>query len=118
MDTLVAVGTGAAFAYSVFAVSVPSWFPEGAAHPFFEAAAVVITLVVLGQALEARARGTTSKALRTLMDLRPRTASLIRDGEEIEIPAQAVRRGDLLVVRPGERMPVDGDRGLRDKRGG
>ena len=108
MDTLVAVGTGAAFVYSVLAVSVPGVFPEGAAHPFFEAVAVVITLVVLGQALEARARGTTSRAIRSLMDLRPRTARVIRDGQEAEVPAEVVRPGDLLVVRPGERIPVDG----------
>ena len=108
MDTLVAVGTGAAFVHSVLAVSVPGVFPEGAAHPFFEAVAVVITLVVLGQALEARARGTTSRALRSLMDLRPRTARVIRDGQEAEVPAEVVRPGDLLVVRPGERIPVDG----------
>ena len=108
MDTLVAVGTGAAFAYSVAAVSAPGVFPEGVAHPFFEAVAVVITLVVLGQALEARARGTTSRALRALMDLRPRTARIIRNEVEVEVPAEAVAAGDLLVVRPGERIAVDG----------
>ena len=108
MDTLVAVGTGTAFVYSVLAVSVPTVFPEGAAHPFFEAVAVVITLVVLGQALEARARGTTSRALRSLMDLRPQTARVIRGDEEVEVPAEVVQSGDLLIVRPGERIPVDG----------
>ena len=108
MDTLVALGTGAALLYSVVAVSAPGLFPEGAAHPFFEAVAVVITLVVLGQALEARARGTTSRALRSLMDLRPRTARIILDGEEVEIPAERVATGDVLIVRPGERIPVDG----------
>ena len=108
MDTLVAVGTGAALLYSLAAVAAPGLFPEGAAHPFFEAAAVVITLVVLGQALEARARGTTSKALRALMDLRPRTARVLREGEEVEIRAAEVEPGDLLVVRPGEQIPVDG----------
>ncbi len=108
MDTLVAVGTGAALLYSFTAVLAPGLFPEGAAHPFFEAAAVVITLVVLGQALEARARGTTSNALRALMDLRPRTARVLRGGEEIEIQAVEVEAGDLLVIRPGERIPVDG----------
>ncbi len=108
MDTLVAVGTGAALLYSAAAVGAPGLFPEGAAHPFFEAAAVVITLVVLGQALEARARGTTSKALRALMDLSPRTARVLREGEEIEIRAEEVEPGDLLLVRPGERIPVDG----------
>ena len=108
MDTLVAVGTGAALLYSLAAVAAPGLFPEGAAHPFFEAAAVVITLVVLGQALEARARGTTSKALRALMDLRPRTARVLREGEEVEIRAAEVEPGDLLVVRPGSRSPWTG----------
>ncbi len=108
MDTLVALGTGSAFVYSVLAVSIPQVFPEGTAHPFFEAAAVIITLVVLGQALEARARGSTSQALRALMDLRPPVARVIRDGGSEEIPAEEVQPGDLLLVRPGERIPVDG----------
>jgi len=109
MDTLVALGTGSAWAYSAFAVLFPRLFPEGTAHPFFEATAVVITLVLLGQALEARAKGKTSKALRRLMDLRPQTARVIRNGEELEVPAQAVQVGELVVVRPGERIPVDGE---------
>ncbi len=108
MDTLVALGTGSAFLYSVAAVSIPGAFPEGTAHPFFEAAAVIITLVVLGQALEARARGSTSQALRALLDLRPERARVLRDGHEVEIPAAKVVPGDLLVVRPGERIAVDG----------
>ncbi len=108
MDSLVAMGTGAAFLYSVMAVGAPGLFPEGTAHPFFEAAAVIITLVILGQALEARARGTTSKSLRALLDLRPQVARVIRDGEEVEVEAARVQVGDILVVRPGERVPVDG----------
>ena len=109
MDTLVAMGTGAAFGYSVVAVSAPGLFPEGTAHPFFEAAAVILTLVILGQALEARARGATSQAIRGLLDLRPRTARVLRDGQEVEIPASEVQVGDRVVVRPGERIPVDGE---------
>ena len=108
MDTLVALGTGAAWLYSTFAVAFPGLFPEGTAHPFYEATAVVITLVVLGQALEARARGQTSQAVRRLMDLRPLVARVIRDNAEVEIPAAAVRVGDIVVVRPGEKIPVDG----------
>ena len=108
MDTLVALGTGSAFIYSVVAVAAPGLFPAGTAHPFFEAAAVIITLVVLGQALESRARGSTSRALRSLMDLRPETARVLRNGEEVEIPASEVRVDDILVVRPGERIAVDG----------
>ena len=109
MDTLVALGTGSAWVYSTFAVLLPGLFPEGTAHPFYEATAVVITLVILGQALEARAKGKTSQALRRLMDLRPQTARVIRGGEEVEVPAQEVQVGELVVVRPGERIPVDGE---------
>ena len=108
MDTLVAFGTGAAWLYSTFAVAFPGLCPEGTAHPFYEATAVVITLVVLGQALEARARGQTSQAVRRLMDLRPLVARVIRGNAEVEIPAATVRVGDIVVVRPGEKIPVDG----------
>ena len=85
MDTLVALGTGSAWFYSTVAVGAPRLFPAGTAHPFYEATAVVITLVVLGQALEARARGRTSRALHRLMDLRPQSARVIRDRGEVEI---------------------------------
>ena len=108
MDTLVALGTGAAWIYSTVAVAFPELFPEGTGHPFYEATAVVITLVVLGQALEARAKGRTSQAVRRLMDLRPPLARVLRDGVEVEIPAADVRVGDVVVVRPGEKIPVDG----------
>ena len=109
MDTLVALGTGSAWVYSTVVVLFPGLFPPGAAHPFYEATAVIITLVLLGQALEARAKGRTSQSLRRLMDLRPRTARVVRGGEEVEVPAQDVQVGDLVVVRPGERIPVDGE---------
>lgn len=109
MDTLVALGTGAAWAYSTVAVAWPAVFPEGTAHPFYEAVAVVITLVVLGQALEASARGRTSQAMRRLMDLQPLTAFVVRQGVEEEIPAAEVLVGDLVIVRPGEKIPVDGE---------
>ena len=108
MDTLVALGTGAAWLYSTVAVAFPGLFPEGTAQPFYEATAVVITLVVLGQALEARAKGRTSQAVRRLMDLRPPVARVARDGVETEIPAAEVRVGEMVVVRPGEKIPVDG----------
>ena len=108
MDTLVAVGTGSAFAYSWAVVLAPGAFPEGTAHPFFEATAVVITLVVLGQGLEARARGRATNALRALLDLRPPTARRMRDGQETEVQLDLVEPGDVLVVRPGERVPLDG----------
>ncbi|MFG1691227.1 heavy metal translocating P-type ATPase [Gemmatimonadota bacterium] len=109
MDTLVALGTGSAWLYSVVAVGFPGLFPEGTAHPFFEATAVVITLVVLGQALEARAKGRTSQALRRLMDLRPVMAWVVRGEEVVEVPATEVRVGDVVMVKPGEKIPVDGD---------
>ena len=108
MDTLVSLGTGAAWLYSTVAVAFPALFPEGTAHPFYEAPAVVITLVILGQALEARAKGRTSQAVRGLMDLRPLVARVMRDGFEIEVPTIEVRVGDRVVVRPGEKVPVDG----------
>ncbi len=108
MDTLIALGTGAAFLYSVAALLAPRLFPDGTATPFFEAAAVVITLVVLGQALEAKAKGRTSKALRSLLQLRPERAHVMRDGSVVEIRAEDVLLGDHVVVRPGARVPVDG----------
>ena len=108
MDTLVALGTGAAWIYSTVAVAFPGLFPEGTGHPFYEATAVVITLVVLGQALEARAKGRTSQAVRRLMDLRPLVARVVRDGTEVEVPAADVQVGEIVVVRPGEKIPVDG----------
>ena len=108
MDTLVALGTGAAWIYSTVAVAFPGLFPEGTGHPFYEAAAVVITLVVLGQALEARAKGRTSMAVRRLMDLRPPVARVLRGDTEVEVPAAEVQVGEIVVVRPGEKIPVDG----------
>jgi P-type Cu+ transporter len=108
MDTLVAVGTGSAWLFSTVAVLVPSIFPEGTAKPFYEAAAVVVTLVMLGQALEARAKGKTSSALRRLLELAPPVARVVRDGVEVEIPAEEVQVGDIYVVRPGEKIVVDG----------
>ncbi|MFQ5689991.1 MAG: heavy metal translocating P-type ATPase [Gemmatimonadota bacterium] len=108
MNTLVALGTGAAWAYSTAAVIFPSLFPKGTAEPFYDAAAVVVTLVVLGQALEVRAKGRTSEAIRKLLDLQARTARVIRDGAEIDIPVEEVEVGDVVVVRPGEKVPVDG----------
>lgn len=108
MDTLVALGTGSAWVFSTAAVLVPAVFPAGTAKPFYEAAAVVITLVILGQALESKAKGKTSSALRRLLELTPPLARVIRDGTEVEIPAEEVRVGDIYIVRPGEKIVVDG----------
>lgn len=115
MFTLIAIGTGVAWAYSVVATIAPGLFPEqfrgpeGEVGVYFEAAAVIVTLVLLGQLLELRARERTGGAIRALLDLAPKTARLIgADGGEKDIPLDMVRRGDLLRVRPGEAVPVDG----------
>ncbi len=114
MFTLIALGTAAAFAYSVFAVLFPGALPEGMRHQgappvYFEAAAVIVTLVLLGQVLELRARSATSGAIRALLGLAPKTARRLRDdGAEEDVPLADVQLGDRLRVRPGERVPVDG----------
>ena len=109
MDTLIALGTGSAWLYSTVAVVAPQLFPDGAGRPFFGAVAVVITLVVLGQALEAKAKGKTARALRSLFRLVPETADRIADGDKPEtVPVAEVRPGDVLLVRPGGRVPLDG----------
>ncbi len=114
MFTLIAVGTGAAYLYSVAAVLVPGWFPEsfrmhGVVELYFEAAAVIITLVLLGQVLELRARRQTGSAIRELLSLAPPTARLIDGGQERVVPLEAVQSGDRLRVRPGDTVPVDGE---------
>ena len=108
MNTLIALGTTAAWLYSTLLVLFPSIFPERAAEPFFDVVAVVIALVVLGQALEVRARGRTSDAIRKLMGIQAKSARVVRDGSEIEIPVKEVLVGDIVQVRPGEKVPVDG----------
>lgn len=108
MDTLVALGTGAAWLYSTTVLLVPELFPAGSGRPFYEAVAAVITLVVLGQAMESRAKGRTAKALRALLDLSPETAELLRAGGTRTVPVAEVNPGDLILVRPGSRVPLDG----------
>ncbi|WP_447043182.1 heavy metal translocating P-type ATPase [Vreelandella sp. H-I2] len=108
MDTLVAMGTGTAWLYSMAVVLFAPWLPDVAQGIYFEASAMVIGLILLGNALELRARGRTSNALKRLLDLQSRTARVIRDGHEQEIEIDAVRTGDHVRVRPGERLPVDG----------
>jgi Cu+-exporting ATPase len=102
MNTLIALGTGAAFLYSLYETL------RGGHEVYYEAAAAIIALILLGRTLEARARGKASAAIRRLMDLQPPTARVVRDGAETEVPLAEVRRGDVAVVRPGERIPVDG----------
>ncbi|MFQ6675360.1 MAG: copper-translocating P-type ATPase, partial [Fidelibacterota bacterium] len=108
MNTLISLGTGAAWLYSGVAILFPGIFPEGTAEPFYDVVGVVIALVVLGQALELRAKGRTSEAIKKLMGLQAKTARVVRNGEEIDIPVEEVLVGDIVVVRPGEKVPVDG----------
>ena len=115
MFTLIALGTGVAYVYSVVATLVPGIFPEsfrghdGGVSVYFEAAAVITTLVLLGQVLELRARSKTSSAIKALLSLAPKTARVIHnDGGEVDVPLEQVKPGDRLRVRPGERVPVDG----------
>jgi P-type Cu+ transporter len=106
MDLLIAIGTTAAWAYSTIIVFIPSAFPVGGIY--FDTAAVIITLVLLGSLLEHTSKSQASQAVRKLLDLQPTMTSVIRDGIEIEIPIESVKVNDVLVIRPGERIPVDG----------
>jgi P-type Cu+ transporter len=115
MNTLIAVGTSAAYGYSVATIVVPSFFyaaglgMNGADLPmYFDTSAAIVTLILLGRFLEARARSHTSDAIRRLINLAPRTARIVRDGAELDVPAADVRVGDLVRVRPGETIAVDG----------
>ncbi|MCK7598537.1 heavy metal translocating P-type ATPase [Microbulbifer sp. CAU 1566] len=108
MDTLVALGTGTAWLFSMLVVLVPQLLPESARHVYFEASAMIIGLINLGQALEVRARGRTSAAVEKLLQLQDASARVVRDGEEVDIPIEQVQVGDTLRVRPGEKIPVDG----------
>jgi Cu+-exporting ATPase len=115
MFTLIALGTGVAWIYSLAATVAPDIFPhafrsaEGIVPVYFEAAAVIVTLVLLGQVLESRARKRSSGAIRELLQLTPDTARVLRDGKEEEVPLDEVREGDTIRIRPGERIPVDGE---------
>jgi Cu+-exporting ATPase len=108
MDTLIALGTGAAWLYSVAVLAAPKIVPTLAQHAYFEAAAVIIALINLGQLLEIRARGKTSQAIKRLIGLQPRTARVLRDGKELDIPIEEVGLSETVRVRPGEKIPVDG----------
>ena len=114
MWTLISIGVGAAFIFSVVALLIPGIFPaqfkdaQGNVHVYFEAAAVILTLVLLGQVLELRAHSKTNDAIKALLGLVPPVARVIRNGEEVEIPMEEVKVGDILKVKPGEKVPVDG----------
>jgi len=109
MNSLVAVGTGAAWTYSVVATFLPSLLPEGVRAVYFEAAAVIVVLILIGRWLEARAKGRTGVAIQALLGLQVRTARVLRDGEAVEVDVDTLRQGDTILVRPGERIPVDGE---------
>ncbi|HLL81591.1 MAG TPA: heavy metal translocating P-type ATPase [Longimicrobium sp.] len=111
MNTLVAVGTGAAFVYSVAATVAPEFFLRRGVQPdvYYEAVVFIIALILAGNAMEARAKRQTSAALRALAELQPTTARVLRGDAEMDVPVEEVRHGDAVVVRPGERIPVDGE---------
>lgn len=108
MNSLVAVGTAAAYGYSVVATFMPQILPVGTANVYFEAAVVIVTLILLGRTLEARAKGKTSQAIKRLVGLQAKTARVERDGKMIEIPLDEVATDDIVFVRPDEKIPVDG----------
>lgn len=111
MNTLISIGTTSAYVYSLAATFMPQLFFKGGItpHVYFDTSATIITLILLGRMLEARAKGKTSEAIRKLMGLQVKTATVLRDGIEREIPIEEVTVGDIAIVRPGERIPVDGE---------
>jgi P-type Cu+ transporter len=108
MNTLVVVGTSAAYLYSAVATLAPQLFAAGRADVYFDTSALIITLILLGRLLEARARGRTGAAIKKLAGLQAKTARVVRNGEEMDVPVEDVIAGDIVVVRPGEKVPVDG----------
>ena len=110
MNTLVALGTGAAFLYSAAGTIAPGFFVAHGIAPdvYFEAAILIVGLVLTGNALESRAKGQTASALRKLVQLQPKTATVLRNGMELDLPVESIQEGDTIVVRPGERIPTDG----------
>jgi Cu+-exporting ATPase len=108
MNSLVMLGTSTAYLYSLVAIALPELLPDGMDYTYFEAGAVIVTLILAGRWFEARAKGRTGQAIRKLMTLQAKTARIIRDGAERDVAIEEVRRGDIVVVRPGEAIPVDG----------
>ena len=109
MNSLVVVGTSAAYGYSVVSTFLPMWLPAGTVHVYYEASASIVTLILLGRYLEVISKGRTSEAIRRLMGLQPKTARVVRDGAILEIDLDRVLPGEVVVVRPGEKIPVDGE---------
>lgn len=108
MNSLVALGAGSAWSYSMMSLLAPQWLPAGAAQVYFEAAAIIVTLILLGRLLEARARGRTGAAIARLIGMQPRTALLVHDNATTDTPIERIQVGQVLRVRPGERVPLDG----------
>lgn len=108
MNSLVAVGTLAAYLFSIVTTFFPQWLPQASQHVYYEAAAVIVALILLGRLMEARAKGRTSEAIQRLLSLQPPTARVRRNGQEVEVPLEELQTGERVVVRPGERIPVDG----------
>jgi Cu+-exporting ATPase len=109
MNSLVALGTSAAYGFSLVATFAPAWLPEGTVNVYFEAAAVIVVLILLGRFLEARAKGRTGEAIRKLVGLQAKTARVERDGEVVELAFDEIVTGDIIHVRPGEKIAVDGE---------
>ncbi|MFD8382328.1 heavy metal translocating P-type ATPase [Streptomyces sp. NPDC059679] len=109
MNSLITLGTTAAYGYSLLVTLAPSWFPAGVRAVYYEAVGVILTLILLGRLLEARAKAGTGEAIRALLGLQARTARVMRDGTPVEIPVDTVAVGDELLIRPGEKVPVDGE---------
>ncbi|MFQ5846540.1 MAG: heavy metal translocating P-type ATPase [Candidatus Methylomirabilales bacterium] len=108
MNTLIALGTGAAYIYSTVATFLPGLLPEGLRAVYFDTTAIIVALILMGQVLEARAKGQTNEAIRKLMGLQAKTARVVRDGQEVDIPIEEALVADVVIVRPGEKVPVDG----------
>jgi heavy metal translocating P-type ATPase len=109
MNSLVMLGTGAAYLYSSVATFLPDLLPAGTEGTYFESGAVIVTLILLGRWFETRAKGRTGAAIRSLIALQPKTARVLRDGAESDVSVDSVRPGDVVILRPGERVPVDGE---------
>ena len=109
MNSLITLGTVAAFGYSVVVTFLPGVLPEGLRQVYFEAVGVILTLILVGRLLETKAKASTGEAIRTLIGLQPRTARVQRDGQELDVSIDEVRVGDIVVMRPGEKFPVDGE---------
>src|SRR5512135_2423721 len=107
MNSLITLGTSAAYGYSLLVTLAPGLLPEQVREVYFEAVGVILTLILLGRLFEARAKAGTGEAIRALLGLQARTARVMRSGTEVEIPIEQVLLGDELVIRPGEKIPVD-----------